>query len=130
MRFSRRAVIAALAAPPLLRATSAFAQPARRPVIGFVITEVQNTARYEGLREAFRDGLKSQGYVEDVNVRFDAIIEPDPAKLRQILSAKPPDLLVASADAAVAAKTAAPNLPLVFSSAYDPVAAGLVASLS
>jgi putative ABC transport system substrate-binding protein len=110
--------------------TPAAAQSTRQPVLSFIITDTQNAARYEPLRAAFREGLKTQGYVEDVNVTFEAIVDTDAAKLGEILRGRRPDIVIASADTAVLAKMAAPDLPIVFSAAYDPVAAGLVASLA
>jgi putative tryptophan/tyrosine transport system substrate-binding protein len=130
MRLSRRAVIAAMAAYLLLPAAPGVAQSTRPPVIGFIATELQASNRYDALKEVFRQGLRSQGYVEGVNVTFETIVEPDAARLHDTLSRKPPDLMVAGGAAALAAKAAAPALPLVFSIGFDPVAAGLAASMS
>lgn len=100
------------------------------PIIGFVATAVQASSRYDPLKDAFREGLKSEGYVEGLNVTFETIVEPDPFKLREALSQRSPHLIVAGGASAVAAKAAAPTVPIIFSVAFDPIEAGLVASLS
>lgn len=131
---SRRAAIAAIVACLLPPAPRAFAQSPPRtatpPVIGFLATAIQASSRYDSMQDAFREGLKSEGYVEGLNVTFETIVEPDVAKLRDTLGRRPPDLLVAGGASAIVAKTVAPDIPLVFSVAFDPVESGLVTSLS
>jgi putative tryptophan/tyrosine transport system substrate-binding protein len=82
-----------------------------------------------------RRGLSEHGYVEGRNLVIDArYAAGDGDKfsvLAQELVALKPDLFVVlGPQAAVAAKNAAPTLPIVFANVQDPVATGLVTSLA
>jgi putative ABC transport system substrate-binding protein len=85
-------------------------------------------------REAFRQGLREQGYVEGQNIRIEfRYTEGRPERLPAVLAellALPPDVLVAwGTSQAAAAKEATKTIPIVFQ-AGDPVSLGLVNSLS
>jgi putative tryptophan/tyrosine transport system substrate-binding protein len=113
---------------------AAIAQPAALPVIGYL----SGVARAEGEERLafFRRGLAQAGYREDQHVRIlyrwaDGDYERLPA-LAAGLVREPVTVLVASGGprAALAAKAATSNLPIVFTMGGDPVTMGLVASLN
>jgi putative ABC transport system substrate-binding protein len=102
------------------------------PVIGFL-----NVAAPDGYAlyvAAFRDGLKESGYVDGQNVaieyrwaegQYDRL--PDMAAdlvRRQVL------VIVANTPANLVAKKATDTIPIVFTTASDPVQIGLVSNLS
>jgi putative ABC transport system substrate-binding protein len=85
--------------------------------------------------DAFREGLKELGYVEGKNVvletRFaEGRSERFPELIAQGLRLKVDVLVVGSTPAARAAKKATTTVPIVFASLFDPVGAGIVASLA
>ncbi len=108
-------------------------QPAM-PVIGFL--SGASPGPFASLVAAFRQGLNDTGFVEGQNVaieyrwaegRFDRL-----PQMANELVARQVAVLVATAGdrSALAAKAATSTIPIVFSSGGDPVATGLVASLS
>jgi putative ABC transport system substrate-binding protein len=85
--------------------------------------------------DAFREGLKELGYVEGKNViletRFaEGRSERFPELIAQVLRLKVDVLVVGSTPAARAAKKETTTVPIVFASLFDPVGAGIVASLA
>ena len=102
------------------------------PVIGFL-----NVASAEGYGlyvAAFREGLKERGYVEGQNVaveyrwaegHYDRLPEMAADLVRRQIS-----VIVANTPANLVAKKATDVIPIVFTTAGDPVKLGLVLSLS
>ena len=127
----RRAFLA-LAIGPLLPAVLVRPAPGAGPVprIGFLTF----TESSEGLREAFRQGLRDLGYMEGQNIAVEwraADGRPERARTlaAELVDAKV-DVIVANLTPAVqAARDATRSIPIVMASAGDPVATGLVASL-
>src|ERR1035437_1241237 len=110
---------------------AARAQQPTLPVIGFL-----NVASQEGYTHyvaAFRDGLKESGYVDGQNVaieyrwaegHYDRL--PDMAA---DLARRRVSVIVANPPANLAAKTATSTIPIVFTTASDPVQIGLVPNM-
>jgi putative ABC transport system substrate-binding protein len=111
---------------------AAYSQQVGRPVIGYLTV---GSADSDGpFVAAFRQGLREGGYAEgSVEILFryaDEHFDHLPM-LASDLARRPVNVIVASGGAAaLAAKAATPTIPIVFESAIDPVANGLVASLN
>jgi putative tryptophan/tyrosine transport system substrate-binding protein len=128
----RREFIAGLgsaAACPL----SARAQQSTVPVVGFLIPQSADEV-YKNMTVPFLQGLKEAGYVDGQNVsveyryaenQFDRL----PALATDLVRRRVSVILAGGIDAALASKAATATIPIVFLSAADPVAMGLVASL-
>jgi putative tryptophan/tyrosine transport system substrate-binding protein len=110
------------------------AQQPALPVVGFLIPQSADEV-YKNMTVPFLQGLKEAGYVEDQNVhveyryaenKFDRL----PALAIDLIRRRVAVILAGGIDASLAAKAATTTTPVVFLSAADPVAMGLVASLS
>ena len=133
IRINRREFITLLGGAAAGLPLAARAQQAM-PVIGFLGTD--SPELYEFRLRAFRDGLRETGYVEGGNVAFEyrwaeGHSDRFPALLAELVSLKV-NLIGAFAgnSPAVAAKAATATIPILFAIGGDPVAVGLVASLS
>jgi putative ABC transport system substrate-binding protein len=104
------------------------------PVIGFLSSA--SSDEYAIRLRAFRQGLKDTGYVESENLAIEyRWAENQPDRLRPLATelARREDAVIVAAGggaAAVAAKAATTTVPIIFSTAEDPVRLGLVASLA
>ena len=112
--------------------SSVEAQPALKPRhIGFLCPAKCGQGEHDG----FRAGLRELGYVEGHNVKVtQRAAESNSKRLSAIASElvgfKVDVLVTASTPAIIAAKEATSVIPIVFASAGDPVASGLVTSLA
>jgi ABC-type uncharacterized transport system substrate-binding protein len=108
------------------------AQQPTMPVIGFL-----NGASPDGYAPyvaAFRQGLKEAGYVEGQNATIEyrwaeGHTDRLPALAADLVRRQVAVIAAAGASSSLAAKAATTTIPIVFSAAIDPVAAGLVVSL-
>lgn len=104
------------------------------PVIGYLGSE--SPVLYASRLDAFREGLADTGYAEERSVAMefrwaDGQYSRLPALARE-LAGLPLTVMVApgGAEIALAAKAATAKIPIVFEMGGDPVALGIVASLS
>ena len=122
-------IVGSAAAWPL----AARAQPAKTPIrIGFLPLGSPSNAYDRSLVEAFRQGLRQAGLVENRDIVLDvAWITGEPEQAVAELMQRGAEMLVpCGSSASVAAKRQASTIPIVFISVGDPIAMGLVESLS
>lgn len=128
----RRELLAGAAASTLPGA--ALAQPASLPRIAYVSGRSLGTDAH--LLVAFREGLKSQGFIDGQNVVLDVRwLDGDfgklPAVLHELIALKPQLIAAVGANpVATAARQATSTLPIVFAVGGNPVQLGLVKDLS
>jgi putative ABC transport system substrate-binding protein len=122
------------AAAPSLWPLAARAQQAAMPVVGF-LHGASSSQGYVPLVGAFSQGMRENGYVEGQNVAIEYSWAEDryvrlPALAADLVQRRVRVIFAGASPAAQAAKTATATIPIVFSTAFDPVATGLVGSLA
>jgi ABC-type uncharacterized transport system substrate-binding protein len=129
----RREVIALLGSSAVAWPFGAPAQQPAAPVVGFVNASASTeSARFAG---PFRQGLADTGYIEGQNVAIeyrwaDSHYERLPDMIADLVRRRVAVLAATSTPAALAAKAATTDIPIVFETAGDPITLGLVDSLS
>src|SRR6266700_1691970 len=122
----RRDFIAATAAL-LLSSRRSLAQSPRR--IGLLGT-FENAL----ILEVWRSGLREKGWIEGKNLlieyRYAQSQDRLPALAAELVALGPELLIASGPQPAVALKSATASIPIVFVAVFDPVALGLVQSLS
>jgi putative ABC transport system substrate-binding protein len=109
------------------------AQQAGMPVIGFLDSKSPDDSPH--IVAAFRRGLNASTFIEGQNVAIEfrwAQNQYDqlPALAADLVGRRVDVIAATGGPAALAAKAASATIPIVFRLAADPIAAGLVASLS
>jgi putative ABC transport system substrate-binding protein len=119
---------------PLAARAQQSAQPANRPLVGFLNSASPDTYRFNA--DSFREGLAQAGFVEGRNVRIEerwanGDYQALPALAAELV-AKGVVVIAATGDVASAraAQDASWTVPVVFTIGADPVRFGLVASLN
>ncbi len=129
----RRRFIGTVASGLLAAPLAAEAQQAARIArIGFL---AGNLASGPHMTDGFRQGMRDLGYLEGRNFVLEfrdaeGKLERLPALAAELVALKVDVIMVGGTLAALAAKQATKTIPIVFASAVDPVADGLVTSLA
>ena len=128
---ARRTLLAALGAGGLAAAFPAVAQPTRSRIAWTSPTKAADGSLF---LEELRRGLRELGYVEGRNIVIEAQWgEDSPERIAAMVAkvvASRPDVIVAQGATAPPMRRATATIPVVFGYSGDPVAAGLVQSLS
>lgn len=106
---------------------------AANPRVGFLAPSTSEGTAF--ILSGLRDGLRDRGYVDGVNVTIEARYANDrferlPSLARELVDARVDVIVAFVTQASIAAKQATGSIPIVMIGVSDPVASGLVASLS
>jgi putative tryptophan/tyrosine transport system substrate-binding protein len=131
-RLRRREIVAGLAIAATLRTLTAAAQAARVPTIGVLVAAAPGSDKFWRL---FRESMAKLGYVDGKTVRYTLRSNEGHLDRLRGLAAElvrhKVDLIVTwFTPAAIAARNATHEIPIVMAIAGDPVATGLVKSLA
>jgi ABC-type uncharacterized transport system substrate-binding protein len=110
-------------------------QAGKIPRIGYLVPYKAQDPTSIRYRDAFRQGLRELGYIENKNIVIEYRNAADQADRLPVLAAdlvslKVDIIVTAGTQAARAAQQASRTIPIVMASASDPVRTGLVATLA
>jgi putative tryptophan/tyrosine transport system substrate-binding protein len=128
----RRNILALTGAAVALAPIAARAQPAKVAVIGMLVVAAPSAPTFGRL---FRDAMRRLGYVEGRTVRYelrsdDGQLSRLPELAAELVRLKVDVIVAYLTPAALAAKQATRDIPIVMGAAGDPLAAGLIDSLA
>ena len=128
---NRRTFVGGIAGCLLIATVTAVAQPRKIPVVGFLRTDRPP----QSYIDAFEQGLRDRGYTPGQNIvieyRFADGTTAEMIRLaREVVSLKVDVILAGGGRATQAAQGVTSTIPIVMTSASDPVGTGLVASLA
>jgi putative tryptophan/tyrosine transport system substrate-binding protein len=103
------------------------------PLVGIINAGSAAAARIQ--HEAFRSGMRTLGYVEGVNIRYeerfaDGFLDRLPMLAAEMVRLNPAVVVSAPVPTNLAMKNATSTIPIVMATGADPVGFGLVESLS
>jgi len=129
----RRQFISALGGAAATWPLAARAQQPALPVVGFM--NIGTPEEQAGPWAAFRQGLSETGYIEKQNVTIElrwaeGNYDRLPAIAADLVRRQVIVIAATTTPAALAAKAATTIIPIVFETAGDPIALGLVANMS
>lgn len=116
--------------------SGAIAQPSTgRRLVGALLSQSADDPEGQARLNAFRDGLRSLGWIEGVNLEFDVRwSNGDAGRLkrsaRELAALAPAAILASATTALVALNDATTTVPIIFAQVTDPVGLGVVASLA
>jgi putative ABC transport system substrate-binding protein len=110
-------------------------QREKLPRVGHMVTGSLESSEGRQVIEAFRQGLRERGYTEGENILIefrgaDGKVERFPSLVADLVRFKVDVIVAANTPAGLAAQRATTSIPIVVSVMGDPLADGLVASLS
>src|SRR5205807_6457748 len=128
----RRKVLALTAGVATLGPLAAAGQPAKVPVIGVLVVGLPGAEKFWRL---FRDDMRKAGYIDGQSVRYEFRSDQGqlarlPELAAELVRLKVDVIVTWFTPAAVAAKQATRDIPIIMATAGDPLAADLVASLA
>jgi len=130
----RRALFGGLAAAVSTRPTTVRAQRTL-PLIGVLMAGAENSEENRPRIAAFRQGLADLGWRDGENVRIEyrwsaGQMDSMQRHAEELIALRPSVMVANSTSAVVVVKDLTSTIPVVFALAMDPVAMGLVQSLS
>jgi putative ABC transport system substrate-binding protein len=108
-------------------------RPKKTPRIGFMVPS--SATAYATRIEAFRSGLRDLGYIEGKNIAIeyryaDGNVDVRPQLFAELVRLNVDIIVTNATENVLTAKKATKTIPIVFATAGDPVASGIVESLA